>query len=116
MITENGIVTQADTGTAWIKTIRAGACESCSSRESCGTGHSSREMVITVKNTLGVKQGDHVVVGIETKPVIFLSDRCCRRNSRGSIPAAKAIMSICDSRANVFVLLAGARHAPVSNG
>ena len=74
MITENGIVTQATPGTAWIKTNRAAACESCTSKDSCGTSHhGSKEMTVIVKNTLGVKQGDTVVVGIETKPMIILS-------------------------------------------
>src|ERR1017187_5595976 len=39
-----------------------------------------------------------------------------RRNSTGSTPAPAAMMSICDSRANVLVLLPGARHAPVADG
>ncbi|MCP3942023.1 MAG: SoxR reducing system RseC family protein [Desulfobacteraceae bacterium] len=73
MITENGIVTKASQTTAWIKTIRSGSCEGCSSRESCGTSHNSMEMIVTVKNTLGVKKGDQVVIGLETKPMIFLS-------------------------------------------
>src|ERR1035438_7995888 len=39
-----------------------------------------------------------------------------RRNSTGSIPAPAAMMSMCDSRAKVLVLLPGARHAPGANG
>lgn len=73
MITENGIVTQSSIATARIKTIRSGACEGCSSRESCGTSHTSKEMIVTVKNTLDVKKGDQVVIGLETKPMMFLS-------------------------------------------
>lgn len=74
MITENGIVTQANPNTAWIKTIRSAACESCSSKDSCGTSHhGSEEMTVTVKNTIGVKKGDAVVIGIETKPMLYLS-------------------------------------------
>jgi sigma-E factor negative regulatory protein RseC len=73
MITENGIVTQTNKSRAWIKTIRAASCEGCSSRESCGTSHSSKELIVTVKNTLGVAKGDQVVIGLQTKPMIFLS-------------------------------------------
>lgn len=74
MITEHGIVTQANQGTAWIKTTRSAACESCSSKESCGTSHhGTREMMITVKNTLGVRTGDAVIIGMETRPMIYLS-------------------------------------------
>jgi len=74
MITENGIATQANANTVWIKTIRSAACESCSSKDSCETSHhGSKEMTVTVKNTLGVEKGDSVVVGIHTKPMIYLS-------------------------------------------
>lgn len=73
MITENGIVTTADISTAWIKTIRSGACEACSSRESCGTAGNQKEMIVSVKNTLNVKAGDHVVIGLETGPIMFLT-------------------------------------------
>jgi sigma-E factor negative regulatory protein RseC len=73
MITENGTVTQTNKSTAWIKTMRTGACEGCSSKESCGTSHNAKELIVTVKNTLGVEKGDQVVIGLETKPMMFLS-------------------------------------------
>lgn len=34
--------------------------------------HGSKEMTLVVKNTLGVEQGDRVVIGIETKPMLLL--------------------------------------------
>ena len=71
MITEYGIVTQANESSAWVKTTRSSACEGCSSRESCGV-HEGKEMNVVVKNTIGVKQGDRVVIGLETKPMLFL--------------------------------------------
>jgi len=74
MITENGIVTDADSSLAWVRTIRSGTCESCSSKDSCGTSHSGKkEMTVTVKNTLNVKKGDHVVIGLETKPLLVVT-------------------------------------------
>ncbi|HCY84501.1 MAG TPA: Fis family transcriptional regulator [Desulfobacteraceae bacterium] len=74
MITENGIVTQSNDKTAWVKTTRSAACESCSSKDSCGTSHhGSQDMIVTVKNTLCVQAGDNVVIGIETKPMLYLS-------------------------------------------
>ena len=73
MITENGIVTQANPSIAWIKTTRSSACESCSSKGSCGTENSQKEMTVTVKNTLGVGEGDHVVIGLETRPILFVT-------------------------------------------
>ena len=38
--------------------------------------------------------------------------RCLSRNASGSTPAAAAMMSICDSVANTFMLAPGARHGP----
>lgn len=74
MITENGIVTRATQATAWIKTTRSAACESCSQKDSCGTSHhGTKEMMVTVKNTLGVETGDAVVIGMETRPMMILS-------------------------------------------
>ena len=73
MITENGIVTQANPSIAWIKTTRSSACESCSSKGNCGTENSQKEMTVTVKNTLGVGEGDHVVIGLETRPILFVT-------------------------------------------
>ena len=74
MITEDGIVTHATPETAWIKTTRSSACESCASKDSCGVSHHpSEEMTIILPNTLGVEQGDHVIVGIHSAPMLFLS-------------------------------------------
>ncbi|RLC04281.1 MAG: Fis family transcriptional regulator [Deltaproteobacteria bacterium] len=73
MITENGIITSANPSVAWVKTTRSGACEACASKESCGTGGSQKEIIVTVKNTLRVEKGDHVVIGLETRPMLFLT-------------------------------------------
>ncbi len=73
MITENGIVTQADPSFAWIKTTRSSACEACASRGSCSTENTRQEMIVTVKNTLNVGKGDHVVIGLETRHIVFVT-------------------------------------------
>lgn len=74
MITEDGIVTHATPEKAWIKTTRSAACESCSSKDSCGVSHHpSEEMTIIVPNTLNVLKGDRVIVGIDSGPMLFLS-------------------------------------------
>ncbi len=73
MIKENGVVTRADSSTAWIKTIRTEACKTCSSKNSCGTAGNFKEVIIQVKNSINVKKGDHVVVGLETKHMLFLT-------------------------------------------
>lgn len=73
MITENGIITRANPSVAWVKTIRSGACEACTSRDSCGTSGSQKEMIVKVKNILNVEKGDTVVIGLETRPMLFLT-------------------------------------------
>ena len=73
MIKENGVVTRADSSTAWVKTIRTEACESCASKDSCGTSGSFEEVIITVKNTINVEKGDSVIVGLETRPMLLLT-------------------------------------------
>ncbi len=73
MITENGIVTQVSPSVAWVKTIRSGACKSCATRDSCGTANGQKAMIITVDNTLNVKEGDQVVIGLETRSMLFLT-------------------------------------------
>ena len=73
MITENGIVTKANQSIAWIKTTRSGACESCSSHGSCEVENSQKEMTVKVKNTLNVGEGDQVLIGLETRPILFVT-------------------------------------------
>lgn len=73
MITENGIVTDANASLAWIKTTRSSACESCATKKGCATAQNQKEMIVTVKNSLHVEKGDHVVIGLETKPMMYLA-------------------------------------------
>ena len=73
MITENGIVTDVTSSVAWVKTTRSTACEHCTSKESCGTAENQKEMIVMVKNILNVKKGDHVIIGLETSPMLFLT-------------------------------------------
>ncbi len=73
MITENGIVTQANKSNAWIKTTRSSACKACASRDSCGIDENAEEQIVIVKNTLGVEEGNEVIIGLETKPMMFLT-------------------------------------------
>ncbi|MCP4105198.1 MAG: SoxR reducing system RseC family protein [Desulfobacteraceae bacterium] len=73
MVTEKGIVTKADSTTAWIKTTKTAACESCSARDGCHTLGGGKEMEVEVENTAGAKEGDHVVIGFESGPLFKLS-------------------------------------------
>jgi sigma-E factor negative regulatory protein RseC len=73
MITENGVVSKANGSEAWIKTTRYGACESCSSKNSCGSAGNHKEMIVKVPNSLNVEKGDQVVIGLETGPILYLT-------------------------------------------
>ncbi len=73
MITEQGIVTQANSDVALVKTNRAAACESCTAKSSCGTIHQGKEMTVEVPNTLGVEPGDSVLIGMQTKSALLLT-------------------------------------------
>lgn len=73
MITENAIVTKANPTTAWVKTKRSSACEVCESKAGCSTAENQKEMVVSVANTLNVAEGDHVVIGLETRHMLFLT-------------------------------------------
>ncbi|NOX35510.1 MAG: SoxR reducing system RseC family protein [Deltaproteobacteria bacterium] len=73
MITETGIVTDVNPSFAWVKTTRSSACKSCSSRESCDTAGDQQEMTVMVKNTLNVEKGDTVLIGLESRHVLYLT-------------------------------------------
>lgn len=72
MITQTGIVIKTDKSSAWIKTNRSTACKACEYNDTCGE-HRSKELILTVKNTLKVEKGDHVIVGLKTKSMLQLA-------------------------------------------
>ena len=69
MIEENGVVAATEGESAWVETSRQSACGSCSATKGCGTGSLSRFFAgrahrVRVRNPVGAKVGDEVVVGI----------------------------------------------------
>ncbi len=70
MALETGVVTRLGVQgaqTAWVRTERAGACESCSSRHSChpfGNTDSSQE--VEAINTAGARAGDRIQLSMHT--------------------------------------------------
>ena len=70
MATEEGIVTRLDDGTAWVKTKKSGACESCASRHSCNVMGGGDEMEVETINTAGADVGDLVVISFETASLL----------------------------------------------
>lgn len=73
MNTEQGTVIRADSNTAWIKTTKTGACESCSAKSSCHTLGGGKEMEVQAINEAGAQTGDQVVIGFETAPLMKVS-------------------------------------------
>lgn len=74
MASEEGVVFRIGTpgtGTAWVKTTRSSACESCSSRHACLTaGENGKEMEVEAINTAGARVGDRVVLNIRTATLL----------------------------------------------
>ena len=73
MATEEGIVFKlgaSGAGTAWVKTTRSSACESCSSRSACHTGGGGKEMEVEAINTVNAKVGDRIVLNIKTTSLL----------------------------------------------
>lgn len=78
MITETGKVIALKGDQAWVQTIRASACQSCSARSGCGqralasvTG--GRANQILVANTIDARVGDEVTIGIEERALLGAS-------------------------------------------
>lgn len=75
MNTEQGIVIRidADSKTAWIRTTKTGACESCSAKSSCHTLGGGKEMEVEAINEAGARIGEQVVIGFETASLLKVS-------------------------------------------
>jgi len=73
LVTEKGTVTKVGSDTAWVKTIRSTACESCTSKETCNTMGGGNEMEVEVINSAKAKVGENVVVAFETGSLFKLS-------------------------------------------
>ena len=70
MATEQGIVIKTDSGTAWVKTVKSGACAGCSARGSCHAMGNSDEMEVKAINQAGAKVGDRIVLSFETSSLL----------------------------------------------
>lgn len=73
MTTEEGIVFKHQLGTAWVKTQKTVACESCSAKSSCSTLGGGKEMEVEAIDTVGTGVGDKVLVGFETSSLLKAS-------------------------------------------
>jgi sigma-E factor negative regulatory protein RseC len=67
LATEQGVVLRADSGTAWVKTVRSNACEGCSVRGSChAMSRGGQDMEVKALNVAGARAGDRIVLSFET--------------------------------------------------
>ncbi len=73
MVKEEGVVTSATKSIAWIRAVRSSACQSCETKDNCEILNSKNSLHFKVKNTLNVGKGDRVVIGLQTKPLLFLT-------------------------------------------
>ena len=73
MITKEGMVTSANTTTAWVETVRSKSCESCDACDSCESQDKSMGMTIKVNNTINASKGDRVIIGFKTAPLLKMS-------------------------------------------
>ncbi|MBW1615978.1 MAG: SoxR reducing system RseC family protein [Deltaproteobacteria bacterium] len=70
MATEQGLVIDTNADIATVKTSRTESCKACAQRESCDAGGGKNEMKVKVKNGLGAKIGDTVIISIKTTSLL----------------------------------------------
>ncbi|MFO7965046.1 MAG: SoxR reducing system RseC family protein [Desulfobacterales bacterium] len=68
MATEQGRVLRIVEGVALVKTMKSEACAACSAQHSCTT--KGNDMEVEAVNRVGAKQGDEVVIQIDTRPFL----------------------------------------------
>ncbi|HUT44071.1 MAG TPA: SoxR reducing system RseC family protein [Desulfobacterales bacterium] len=73
MATERGIVIKLDSTTAWVKTTRTSACETCSAKSSCNVVENGKEMEVEAINEAGAQVGDRIIISIETSSLLKAS-------------------------------------------
>ncbi len=78
MIEETAVVTRIDGGYVELEAKRSSSCGGCAAKATCGTGALSqvlgtRPPVMRVENTIGVRVGERVVVGLNNAALTKLS-------------------------------------------
>ncbi|GGE68324.1 sigma-E factor regulatory protein RseC [Streptosporangium jomthongense] len=78
MITETGKVVAVTGEHAWVQTIRASACQSCSARNGCGqkvlaTATGGRANQVRVFNSVNARVGEDVTLGIDESALLGAS-------------------------------------------
>lgn len=78
MITESGKVVAVTSEHAWVQTIRASACQSCSARNGCGqkvlaSATGGRANQVRVFNSANARVGEEVTLGIDESALLVAS-------------------------------------------
>jgi len=73
LATEKGVVIRVSPTTAWVKTMRTSACETCEAKGTCHTLGGGKEMEVEAINTPKAQVGDKVIIGFETASLIKIS-------------------------------------------
>jgi len=68
--TEQGIVIRIDAAATWVKTVRSGACDECSSKGMCHTLGGGKDMEVPAANPVAARVGDRVAVKMESSPFL----------------------------------------------
>ncbi|MFZ5564545.1 MAG: SoxR reducing system RseC family protein [Thermodesulfobacteriota bacterium] len=70
MATEEGIVIRVSGAGTWIRTVRATACDHCTSRDTCKTIGGGNDMEVEVANPVDARVGDRVMVSFQTASLL----------------------------------------------
>lgn len=79
MLEARGRVVAIEDGMAWVESPRQSACGSCASKGHCGTGLLGDALMggkvsrMAVRDTLGVRVGDEVILGLPEEGVVRAS-------------------------------------------
>jgi sigma-E factor negative regulatory protein RseC len=67
---EEGVVTSLIGGMAKVETTQTEACSGCSAKGACSSMGGMKKREIVVRNNLGAKEGDHVVIAVPRKGIM----------------------------------------------
>ncbi|MFH1976790.1 MAG: SoxR reducing system RseC family protein [Pseudomonadota bacterium] len=73
MAKEEGIVLRTGLGTAWVKTTKSDACNSCNAKDACNMLSGGKESEIEAINKIGAIADDRVVIGFESSSLLKAS-------------------------------------------
>jgi len=70
---EEGIVLRTGAGTAWVKTTKSDACDSCEAKDACNMLGGGKDSEVEAINKIGAEADDRVVIGFESSSLFKAS-------------------------------------------